>query len=431
MASNYAAARQKFVDMINAGATLGIPFIQKKVNVGKKFITEESRSSGIIHIGMGAGGTGGVESLTDAVSGGPSSGALDRTTDAANGKGSASYQDEAFYAKNGWEYLERTPLEKIFEIGNIDENIIRPRVAHLCQNVEKDLVTRNFTRAGGATVSSVIAFGALGKAMSMLETIKSIGNWTGFMSPMLKSILCNSALDKSNGMDVPDNILKEMYGKYAMGIYSNAEWVNEPFMPRFAAGMLNTTDGANDALSVKTEVSTQGASSIVITGFSSSGTIKKGTPFSIKGVYDVSSAGLKMEWEKVFIAQEDAAVSGGDATVKVLPIYFNDDSKGYRNNLFADSSKIASGAKIIPLIAANKHYDLAFLKEDEALNWTPFELEDVEGCKNTTTSTDDLTVQLCSGGSLLTRKNSMRLDCPYFGDIVNPQSCRLIFVLID
>lgn len=432
MASDYSAARQEFVDRINAGASLGIPFIQKRINRGKKFLTEDARTNGILDFYQEAGGTGGVENLTDASSNGPTSGALDRSTDASNGKGSASYQSEKFYAKNGWEYLEYGALQKLFQTGNIKQNIVNPRVAHLCQNIEKDLVERNYVRAGGASVTSVIGFGVLGKAMSTLETIKAIGNWTGFMSPMLKSLLCDSALGKKEGMDVPDSVLKEMYGKYAMGVYANAEWVNEPFMPEFESGALNTTDAAS-GIKVKSDVTTQGANKITLTGFAASGTIKKGTPFSISGVYDVSSAGLKMSWEKVFIVQKDAtAVADGESAykyeVEVLPIYFNDDTKGYKNNVFVTGSKIAANASVIPLVAASKKYYLAFLKEDESFNWTPFELPDVEGCTNTTTSTDDLTVQLCSGGALLTRKNSMRLDCPYFGDIVLPQSCRLIFV---
>ena len=93
-------------------------------------------------------------------------------------------------------------------------------------------------------------------------------------------------------------------------------------------------------------------------------------------------------------------------------------------------AKIPATAVVHGLCAASSTYYTAFIKEDEALNFTPFELPDVEGCTNTTTSTEDLTVQLCSGGALLTRQNSMRLDCPYFGDIVDPRACRLVMVKV-
>lgn len=431
MASDFSAARQTFVDRINAGVSLGIPFLQKKINIGKKFITEDARNNGEITIYFPAGGTGSVEALS-----GPSglvSGALDRTSFQSAGKGSASYFKETFYARNSFEFLEYGALQKLFQTGNIKQNIVQPRVNHLCQNTEKDLVERNWTRAAGCTVTSVIGFGVLGKAMSYIETIKSTGSWTGFMSPLLKSLISDSTLSKASGFDVPDSVLRDMYGKYALGYCQGAEWVNEPFMPVFKSGALNTTDSAS-GITVKSDVTTQGATEIVITGFAASGTIKKGTPFTIEGVYDVSTAGIKMDWLKTFIVQEDAIAVADSAvykyTLKVLPMYFNDDTKGYANNLFNSDSKIPATAAVKGLCAASSTYYTAFIKEDEALNFTPFELPDVEGCTNTTTSTEDLTVQLCSGGALLTRKNSMRLDCPYFGDIIDPRACRLVMVKV-
>jgi len=78
-------------------------------------------------------------------------------------------------------------------------------------------------------------------------------------------------------------------------------------------------------------------------------------------------------------------------------------------------------------VDASTTYFVALLKEDSAFNWTPLELPDVDGCKNTTSSTEDITVQLVSGGDLLKRANKMRFDSPYFGDIVDPRACRLVY----
>ena len=431
MASDYTAARQTYVDFINAGVSIGIPFLQKHVNIGKKFINEENRTGGELHVSFPAGGTGGVEQLVNAS--GPVSGALDRTSFQSGGKGAASYFKDTFYPRNSYEFLEHTSMQKLFQMGNIKKNVVTPRINHLCQMTEKDLVDRNWTRAAGCTVTSTIGFGILGKAMSYIETVKSAGSWTGFMSPLLQSLISDTTLSKASGFDVPDNILREMYGKYALGYCQGAEWVKEPFMPVYQSGALNTTDTAS-GVTVKADVTTQGANEIVVTGFTAAGTVKKGTPFTIEGVYDVSTTGIKMDWLKVFIVQEDAS-SAADSdkykyTLKVLPMYFNDDTKGYCNNLYNASSKIPATAVVKGLCAASSTYYTAFIKEDEAFNFTPFELDEVEGCTNTTTSTDDLTVQLCSGGSLLTHKNAMRIDCPYWGDIVDPRACRLVMVKV-
>ena len=428
MASDYSAARQEFVDRINAGASLGIPFIQKRVNYGKRVLNEDARTNCVINLFVPAGGTGDVQALS-----GPDGvydSALDITSALAAGKGAASFYKIECYAQIAKEYHDHGTLEKMFLIGNLDKNVIQGRINHLCQNVEKDLVTRNWTKAGGACVagSTEIGFVAMDKAMAMLQTIKSTGSWTGYISPLFKSKLSTTAAQKQGGFDVPDDALRQMYARHAIGIYAGADWVNEAFMPEFTSGALNSTSTASTGVTVKTAVSRQGANEITLTGITASGSVPKGTPFTIEGVYDVSTGGIAMPWKKTFIVQEDATANGsGDVTVKVLPIYFNDDTKGYKNTVYVSGSEIGAGAVVKSDVDASTTYYVALIKEDEAFNWTPFELEEVEGDKNTTTSTDDLTVQLVSGGDLKTRKNAMRFDCAYFGDIVDPRACRLVF----
>lgn len=423
--SDYSAARQEFVDRINAGASLGIPFIQKRVNLGKEAINEDTRSNGVISLFVPAGGTGGVEKLTD--KNGPIAGALDRTGD--TNKANASFYKVECYAQNGWELLKRNALEKIFQIGKITENVIQPRINHLVHSIEQDVVTRNCYRAGGACIAdgATLGFVAMDKAVATLSAVKATGSWTGFVSPLLKSRLGTGAALKNGGFDVPNEILRDMYGKQSIGIFAGCDWVNESFMPKFHTGALNVTDTASN-VKVGANVSTQGADTITISGLSS-GVIRKGTPFTIEGVYDVTITGIKMDWLKTFIVQEDVNVQGSGATsVKVLPIYFNDDTKGYQNNVFVAGGSIPANAIVKGLCEAGASYDTAFIKEDEAFNWTPFTLEDVDGANNTTSATDDITVQLVSGGELLKRTNMMRMDSPYFGDIVDPRVCRLVYV---
>lgn len=429
MASDYSAARQEFVDRINAEVSTNIPFIQKRVNYGKDAINKNTRSNGIIHLYVPAGGTGGTEELSDAD--GIKSGALDRTDDTS--KANASYYEVKCYAHNGWELFSHSALEDMFQIGDIDKNIVEGRKISLTQNINKDLVSRNWTRANGACVagSDEIGFVAMNKAISILEVIKASGSWTGFMSPMFKSKLGTESAKKNGGFDVPDEIMREMYGRKGIGRYADTDWVNEAFMPEFTTGALNTTD-TESGITVKADVSTQGATEITITGFTASGTIKKGTPFTVEGVYDVTmGAGLPIAEKKVFIVQADAsAVADSDKykyTLKVLPMYFNDSTKGYQNNLYNADSKIPAEAEVKGLCAASTTYYTCLIKEDRSFNWTPFALPDVDGCKNTTTSTDDLTIQLVSGGDLLKRYNSMRFDSPYFGDIVDPRANRLVY----
>ena len=87
MASDFSAAKQEFVDRLNANAVLNIPFIQKRVNLGKKALNEDARTQGVIELYVPAGGTGSVETLTTST--GIASGALDRSSD--TGKMNSSF----------------------------------------------------------------------------------------------------------------------------------------------------------------------------------------------------------------------------------------------------------------------------------------------------------------------------------------------------
>lgn len=437
MASDYSAARQEFVDRLNASVSLNIPWLQKKVNIGKKALNEDARTQGILHLYVPAGGTGDVEQLSNAS--GPISGALDRTSDFAAGKDNASYYKLDVYCRNAWEIFSHTTLEAMFQTGNIDKNILEGRKNHLVQNINKDLITRGWTRAGGACVASSteLGFVAMSKAISMLQTVKQDGSWTGYLAPLFKSKLTTESAKKNGGFDVPDDVLKSMYGRGSIGVYDGTDWVNEPFMPEMTPGALNTTDSASgitvkaDVTTQGADVTTQGADEIVITGFSASGTVKKGTVFTVEGVYDVTTGGLAAPFLKVFVVQEDATAVADSTkykyTLKVLPMYFNDDTKGYRPTVYNSDSKIPAEAQVKGLLEAGATYYVGYLKEDSAFNWTPFELPDVENYTNTTSSTEDITIQLVSGGELKTRKNAMRFDAPYFGDIVDTRACRLIY----
>lgn len=430
MASDYSAARQEFVDRINAGVSLAIPFIQKRVNLGKKSLNEDARTHGIITLYVPAGGTGGVEELTNATYNGPVPTALDRTADFAAGKGSASYYEVKCYSHNAWEVYAHKVLEKMFMTGNLDKNVIQGRINHMVQSINKDLVSRNAYRAGGATVagSTELGFVAMDKAISLLQTIKVEGGWTGYISPLFKSKLRTTSALKNGGFDVPDEALKDMYGRGGIGVFGGADWVNEAFMPEYTSGVLNTTTTSGTGVKVKTAVSTQGATQITLKGVTASGSIPKGTPFTIEGVYDVTIAGISIMEQKVFITQKDATADGsGDVTLDVLPIYFNDDTKGYQNNVYVSGSAIPENAVVKSPVEAASTYFVGLIKEDESFNWTPFELEEVDGCKNTTSSTEDITVQLVSGGNLEKRDNKMRFDASYFGDIVDPRANRLVY----
>lgn len=417
-----AAAKQELVDRLNAKISSDIPFIQKRVNLGKGLVTKGNRQHGVMEFYVPAAGNAKVGQLTYPAGTKPyPTSAIDLTGRSRN----SSFWKKECYAQNASDILEFSNFEEIFELSDYKQDLVRPRGQRMAHEIEKDIVNRNWHKAGGAIVSSTADFLALSRASAELQSIKATGDWVGYLSPMLQSYLATSPLRMD--FHAPDERIRQMYGKASIGYFANVDWVAEPFMPIYTAG-----DAWGDSAKVKAAVTKQGATEIVITGLSAGTKISKGTPFTIAGVYEVTMSGVKQSYLKKFIAQDDAVAetvgSSADATVKVVPLYFNSDD-GYTNTVWVDGGAgIAADSAVKMLVEAGADYYVGLVRDAEAFNWTPFEFPELLALQNATSSTDELTIQLAAGGEILQRTNVMRMDCPYFGDIVDERAVRTLFV---
>lgn len=416
---NFESAKQEFVDRLNAKVSTSIPFMKKHVNLGRNAVIKGNRSNAIIQLYVPASGNASVSTVS-----GPnaSTSALDLT---GRSRTSSFYKIEC-YAQNASDVLQYSGFEEIFNLEDVKKDLIIPRGQRLANEIERDLVTRNWHRSGGAIISSSASFAALAMTMGILQSIKATGDFTGFIPPMLQSLLANSSTNGSIYF-LPNPIVDEMYRKASIGVFHNCSWVNEPFMPEITFG------SAWSGVTVATDITDSGTSTIYLDGLPSGDTIYAGTPFYIDGVYDVTVSGVKLKsLKKWFIVQEDLTATGSKDAVSVLPIYFNGDD-GYMNNLWVDADsdgayKIASGTAVTCGLTEGHTYYTGVVRDADAFNWTPFEWPNVHALDNATSSTGELTIQTVMGGDILDRSNVMRLDVAYFGDIVDPRAVRTIYV---
>lgn len=421
------AARQELVDRLNAKISTSIPFIQKRVNLGRGQVTKGNREHGVMEFFVPASGNAQVAQVSYPVGTSPYPDALDLTGRSRK----SSFWKKTCYAQNASDILEYSNFEEIFALDDVKKDFISPRGQRIAHEIEADLVNRNWFKAGGAIVSETADFLALSKASAELKSIKALGDWVGYLSPMLESYLSTSPLRMA--FRAPDDRIKEMYGKASIGYYANVDWVEEPFMPVYTAG-----DSWGSGAKVKTAITTQGATKIVLTSVGSGVVVTKGTPFSIDGVYEVTMSGVKQSYLKKFIAQADAtADSSGDIEIDVLPMYFNSPD-GYTNTIWVAPNTSANpvtygipqnaGAHL--LVSAGADYYIGLARDAEAFNWTPFEWPELLALQNSTSSTDELVIQLAAGGNIVGRTNVMRMDCPYFGDIIDERAVRTIYVKV-
>ena len=416
---NYDAAKQEFVDRLNAKVSTSIPFIQKRVNLGKGQIVKGSRSNAIIQLYVPAAGNASVATVS-----GPN--ASDSALDLTDRSRVSSFYKVECYAQNASDILQYSGFEEIFKLDDVKRDLIIPRGQRIANEIERDLVERNWFRSGGAVISSTASFAALAQVSAILQSVKAVGDFTGYISPMLQSLLANSVTNGSVYF-LPNEIVNKMYGKASIGVFHNCTWVNEPFMPELTFG------SAWSGVTVSTDITDSGTSTIYLEGLPAGDTIYAGTPFYIDGVYDVTISGVKQgNLKKWFIVQETITATGIKDAVTVVPIYFNGDD-GYMNNLWvaADDDgayKIASGTAVTCGLTEGHTYYTGLVRDTDAFNWTPFEWPDVHALDNTKSVTDELTIQVVTGGEILDRSNVMRLDVPYFGDIVDTRAVRTLYI---
>lgn len=228
------------------------------------------------------------------------------------------------------------------------------------------------------------------------------------------------------GFSAPSDKLGELYGDAAIGTYHKVAYIDEPFMGVVSTG---ATPGnackVNGALNNNTRVDGADTMDLKIDGITGAEVIKKGTAFTISGVYRCTAAGTALIGALYqFVVQADAVVSSGAATLKVLPVYFNDNT-GYIPTVSVAS--IADNADINWVTGWNKNYSVGIVRAREALNWHPVEMNDIKGCENGKTTTPTMAVHTAFDGSIQTADNTGRIDALFSGKIVDPRLVRTIY----
>ena len=70
---------------------------------------------------------------------------------------------------------------------------------------------------------------------------------------------------------------------------------------------------------------------------------------------------------------------------------------------------------------------MGIVRAREALNWTTVEFDDIEGCKNASTTTPTMSFHAAYDGDIDDASNKGRLDTIYNGKIVDPRMVRTIY----
>jgi hypothetical protein len=211
-----------------------------------------------------------------------------------------------------------TTAELTMQLDDFAERVLKPRVSQLAASIDADVANsfQNIFQSVGTPGTTP------GTSLVLLQAQQKLNEAAAVMSPRYATVnpAANAALvEGMKGLFNPVSTISKQFksGLMGEGILGYEEMNMSQSIKQHTTG---TRTGAH---TVTTTVSSQGATSIAITGTGTQ-TIKKGDVFTIAGVYAVNPQTRESTGSlQQFVVTEDVTAAGGAyAAVKVAPAIY-------------------------------------------------------------------------------------------------------------
>ena len=320
-----------------------------------------------------------------------------------------------------------TALERVTNVDDFDKEIVQPRCVNYGETINETIIDKAYTVAGIAQTAELAAltFDDLAKTAGKLRENRAT-NLVGYMSPTVAAKLGSKG---ANGSFLPPAILEPMYKDCQIGRFANVQW-KESKMPVFTVGTANVM---NNKWAIVSSNGVDGTAGTITldkgndgTAISANNVIKKGSVFTIAGVYAKDVLGKNTTNLKAFVVQEDATgTSGGTITLKVGA--FSDT--GAHANV---STMPAAGGTPVPVnCGAAKTYSVVFVFEKGNIEYDPVELN-TAGFESVTVSGIDSKIKTTAlvSGDINTLTAKYRIDSAFVTGGIDDRRAALLFVEI-
>mgnify|MGYP001339445912 FL=1 len=319
-----------------------------------------------------------------------------------------------------------TVLERVTNVDDFDKEIVQPRAVNYGETINETIIDKAYTVAGIAQTAALatLTFDDLAKIAGKLRENRAT-NLVGYMSPTVAAKLGSKG---ANGSFLPPAILEPMYKDSQIGRFANVQW-KESKMPVFTVAAANVmsdkwaivSDGVDGAAGTITL--DKGTDS---TAISASNVIKKGSVFTIAGVYAKDVLGKNTTNLKAFVVQEDATgTSAGKITLKV----------GAFSNTGAHANvSVMPAATNVPVpvnCGAAKTYSVVFVFEKGNIEYDAVELN-TAGFESVSVSGIDSKIKTTAlvSGDINTLTAKYRIDSAFVTGGIDDRRAALLFVEI-
>ncbi len=310
-----------------------------------------------------------------------------------------------------------TTAELTMQLDDFAERVLKPRVSQLASSIDADVAN-----AYQGIFASVGTPGTVpSTSLVLLQGQQKLNEAAAPMSPRYATVnpAANAGLvEGMKGLFNPVSTISRQFksGLMGEGILGYDEMAMSQSIKQHTTG---TRTGAH---TVTTTVSTQGATTIAITGTGTQ-TIKKGDVFTIGSVFAVNPQTRESTGSlQQFVATADATASGGAYTVSVSPAIYTSGQA-----LATVDSFPQSGATVTFLGSASTQYPQNLLYHKDAIAFATADLVMPQGVDMASRQVHNgISMRIVRQYDINNDRLPCRIDVLYGFSVIRPQlACRM------
>jgi hypothetical protein len=312
-----------------------------------------------------------------------------------------------------------TSAELTMQLDDFAERVLKPRISQLASSVDADVA--NSYKTIGNSVGTPGTTPAT--SLVLLQAQQKLNENAAVMTPRYATVnpAANAALvEGMKGLFNPTDTVSRQFKNGMMG--TGVLGYDEVNMSQSIKVHTTGTRDASASTTVKTTITSEGASSIVLTQGSVTTTIKAGDVFTVADCYAVNpqtreSTGSLFQ----FVALADATAVAGDWTVTVSPIYSSATA------LATVTALPVSGKTVTFLGAASSQYAQNLVYHKDAITFATADLLLPQGVDMAARSVHNgISLRVVRQYDINNDRMPCRVDVLYGFSTIRPQmACRI------
>ena len=312
-----------------------------------------------------------------------------------------------------------TSAELTLQLDDFAERVLKPRISQLAASIDADVA--NAYRSIGNSVGTPGTTPST--SLVLLQAQQKLNENAAVMSPRYATVnpAANAGLvEGMKGLFNPTDTISKQFrnGMMGMGVLGFDEINMSQSVKQFTTGTRNATGGTTSAA-----VSTQGATTIAITGAGSGATVKAGDVFTVGGCFAVNpqtreSTGSLFQ----FVVLADVTLGGsGEGNLTVAPIYSASNALATVENLPASSQAVTFVG------AGNTQYPQNLIYHKDAITFATADLMMPQGVDMASRQVHNgISMRIVRQYDINNDRMPCRIDVLYGYSVIRPQmACRL------